>query len=91
MGCAGIIAYTIYYIAQFKILFNKNSMFNAFAFISVLMLESYGLIDICRFNVIPLVSYITIITLVVELEKYKAEDSRLPLALLYKRRYKTDF
>ena len=82
MGTAGIVAYSVYYFVQFKILLNKNSDFNTFSFISILLLESYGIIDICRFN--ALVYYITLITLTLELEKYKAEDISLPLTQKHK-------
>ena len=87
-GSVGIIAYAIYYFAQLKIILNKKTDFNAFGFISILLLESYGIIDICRFNVIPLVSYITLITLLLELDKFKAEASRLPLLDKFKCKYK---
>lgn len=79
MGCLGIIAYIVYYFFRFKILLDGKTAFNVFAYLSFIMFEAYGLIDVCEFNVIPLMSFITLLMVCVELTNLKAEDNGLPL------------
>lgn len=79
MGIFGIIAYFVYYFFRFKILLGKNSSVNTFAYFSFIMFEAYGLIDVCEFNILPLMTFITLIILTVELSNIKGEEKNLPL------------
>ena len=71
MGAFGMIAYGFYYYYRFKILTESRSAFSVFAYFSFTVFITYGLIDPCEFNVIPILSYITVLLLTVEREKYK--------------------
>ncbi|MBQ9486021.1 MAG: O-antigen ligase family protein, partial [Clostridia bacterium] len=80
MGVLGIIAYAFYYFFRIKILLGRNAAFNAFAFLSFVLLQAYGLIDTCEFNVIPLMAYATLLILCVELyNEKKGKDDVFPL------------
>ena len=79
MGCLGIIAYAVYYFFRFKILLGGKTVLNSFAYLSFIMFEAYGLIDVCEFNIIPLMSFMTLLIVCVELTNLKAEDDCLPL------------
>lgn len=79
MGIFGIIAYLVYYFFRFKILLGGRSPFNAFAYLSFIMFEAYGLIDVCEFNVVPLMSFMTLIILTAEISNIKGEEKILPL------------
>lgn len=83
MGCVGLIAYAVYYFFRIKIILGGKHAFNAFAFLSFVLFEAYGLIDVCEFNIIPLMSYMTLVILCAEKTDEKAEDDRLPLSYLY--------
>lgn len=80
MGIFGLAAYTVYYFFRFRIIMGGRSSFNVFVFLSFIMFEAYGIVDVCEFNLIPLMSYITILLAVTESTNGKAEDSRLPLS-----------
>lgn len=84
MGICGIIAYAVYIMSQVKVLLSGHSSFVPFAFTSFVLFQGYGIIDICQFNLIPLVCYATLLVLVSELEKLKADDKNLPLNYKYK-------
>ena len=84
MGIFGLIAYTFYFVFRFRIILDGASPFNMFVFFSFVLFEAYGLIDVCEFNVIPLMSYITVLMAITELENVKAEDKRLPLCCNYR-------
>lgn len=79
MGIFGIIAYLVYYVFRFKILLGGKSPFNAFAYLSFIMFEAYGIIDVCEFNIIPLMSFMTLIILTAEISNIKGEENFLPL------------
>ena len=79
MGCFGLIAYAIYYYVQIKTLLSTPAPFNTFAFISFILFASYGLIDTCQFNVMPIVGCVTLLVTIAELQKNIAEETRLPL------------
>ena len=83
MGCLGIVAYAVYIATRIIILLEGHSAFNAFAFLSFVLFETYGLIDVCEFNIIPLMEFMTLIVLCTELTNAKAEDARLPLNRIY--------
>ena len=85
MGIFGVIAYFIYFLFRFKILLGGTTPFNAFAYLSFIAFEAYGLIDMCEFIVIPLMSFITIVILTAEVSNIKGEAPCLPLKTLYKR------
>ena len=83
MGIFGCIAYSVYYFFRFKILLGGRSPFNAFAYLSFILFEAYGLIDVCEFNIIPLMSFVTLIILTAEISNIKGEEKSLPLAVAY--------
>ncbi len=80
MGIFGLIAYAVYYYFRFRVLLKRNSAFNCFAFVSFILFEAYGLIDVCEFNIVPLITYVTLLFVCVEKENYKGEDDYLPLS-----------
>lgn len=80
MGTLGLIAYAVYYYFRFRILLKNNSAFNSFMFFSFVLFEAYGLIDVCEFNIVPLMTYITLLFICTEKENYKGEDNGLPLS-----------
>lgn len=78
MGIIGIIAYAVYYTARFKIIISNPSHFNFYVFISFVLFEAYAMIDTCEFNVIPLMSYMTLFLVCAEIlngERF-SDDSR---------------
>lgn len=79
MGIFGCIAYSVYYFFRFKILLGGRASFNAFAYLSFILFEAYGLIDVCEFNIIPLMSFMTLIVLTAEISNIKGEETNLPL------------
>ncbi len=79
MGTFGCIAYLVYYFFRFKILLGGQSPFNTFAYLSFIMFEAYGIIDVCEFNIIPLMSFMTLIILTAEISNIKGEENFLPL------------
>lgn len=79
MGIFGCIAYIVYYFFRFKILLGGRSPFNAFAYLSFITFEAYGIIDVCEFNIIPLMSFMTLIILTAEISNIKGEEKALPL------------
>ncbi|MBQ8426325.1 MAG: O-antigen ligase family protein, partial [Clostridia bacterium] len=83
MGIVGIVAYIFYYIARFKILMKNYNCFSLFATIAFLMFECYAFIDTAEFNVIPLMSTVTVFITIVELTNKKSNDEPLPLTINY--------
>ena len=80
MGCFGIIAYSVYYVYRFRVIMSGKTTFSFFVYLSFILFEAYGLIDMCEFNFIPLTSYITLLILLVERdETVKGESDSLPL------------
>lgn len=83
MGVVGIIAYTFYYIARFKILMKNYNCFSLFATLCFIMFECYAFIDTAEFNAIPLMSTVTVLITVVELTNKKDNEQTLPLTMNY--------
>ncbi|MBQ6728278.1 MAG: O-antigen ligase family protein [Clostridia bacterium] len=80
MGCLGIIAYSVYYFYRFRIIMSGQTAFSFFAYLSFVLFEAYGIIDICEFNLIPLTAYITVLIALIEKETVsKREGTSLPL------------
>ena len=71
--------FTITIMSYFFTLMSGNSLFNRFLFFSFVMFECYGLIDVCEFNVIPLLTFITLLISIAELENKRTENLSLPL------------
>lgn len=81
-GCLGIIAYAVYYFYRFKVIISGKTNFAFFVYLSFIMFEAYGLIDMCEFNFIPLTAYITILLALTEKDAYtKGEGCCLPLSV----------
>ena len=78
MGIVGLITFTYYFIARYQILTKKNTAFNLFSFMAFTFMESYGFVDTCEFNIMPLIFVVTFLLIVVELENQK-EREILPL------------
>ena len=83
MGVVGIIVYTFYYIARFKILMKNYNCFSLFATLCFIMFECYAFIDTAEFNAIPLMSTVTVLITVVELTNKKDNEQTLPLTMNY--------
>lgn len=83
MGIVGIIAYSFYYFARFKILMQNDTCFSLFATITFIMFECYAFIDTAEFNAIPLMSTMTVFLTIVELTNKKGNDTTLPLNFNY--------
>ena len=79
MGVFGIITYIIYYFCRYRILVVKNTAFSAYVYFSLTMFIAYGLIDTCEFNVIPVLSYITVTLLIAEKCRFLPQKDNLPL------------
>lgn len=84
MGSLGIIAYLIYYFYRFRIIMSENTAFSFFVYLSFIMFEAYGIIDMCEFNFVPLTAFITVLIALTERETViKKEGLHLPLAFDY--------
>ena len=80
MGALGIIAYSVYYFYRFKVIMSGTTVFSFFSYLSFVLFEAYGIIDICEFNLIPLTACITIMTVLTERDSVqKREGNSLPL------------
>ncbi len=86
MGIFGIFVYLYYFINRFKILLKKHTPFNIIMIITFVLFESYGMLDTCEFNAIPLMSALTVLITIVELSNKKGSELlSLPLSLNIKR------
>lgn len=86
MGIVGIVAYTIYYFARFRILMKGYNSFSIFITIAFIMFECYAFIDTAEFNAIPLMSTMTVVMVVKEYLNKKSNDQALPLLMDYHNR-----
>ncbi len=66
MGIVGLFAYIYYFVARYKILLKDFNAFNIFAYLSFSLMEVYGFIDCCEFNIMPLLIIATLLLIVVE-------------------------
>ncbi len=78
MGIVGIIAYTYYFYQRTRIFLSNRSSFNMLCFYSFIMLESYGMVDACEFNVVPIMMALTLLIVAVEMTAH-IDLNRLPL------------
>lgn len=81
LGIFGVIAYFVYYALRFSVLFGGNSDFNAFIYVAFIDFTAYGLIDVCEFNVVPILSYITLLFVIVEKTNAVSDDKSLSESL----------
>lgn len=77
-GIVGTVAYTIYYIARFKILTASDSSFNIFMYIGFAAFTAYAAIDTCESTVVPCMIFATLCMVIVEITNATTEE-RLPL------------
>lgn len=80
MGVFGALVYCVYYYFRFKIIISENSAYNAYLFFSLTAFTAYGLIDPSEFNVIPILSFLTVLLLVAEKCRFLPADDTLPLS-----------
>ena len=79
-GIFGLCTYIVYYVARFRVLMFKDTMFNVTAFLSFVLYTMYGMISTEEFEIIPILIYALI--LLVNVEKYNKEkdcNCSLPL------------
>lgn len=78
MGTVGILAYGYYFFSRTRIFMLDNTPFSRFSFIAFVMLESYGAVDTCEFNVVPIMMAVTLFIVVVEMTA-RTKKQQLPL------------
>lgn len=83
MGLVGIIAYIIYYVARYKIILGKDTVYNVTAYMSFSMLQVYGSIDGCEFHALPILLFLTLLLLTTE-KSNREKDNDEPLPLIKK-------
>lgn len=83
MGIMGLVAYTVYFIARYRIITKKYTPYNLFAFFSFTLYTIYGFIDCLEFFLIPGMIMITLMIFSVELVNEK--DNANPLPLFFKK------
>ena len=82
-GLVGLLAYLIFYIARYKVLMNKDTIYNLVAFLSFTLYQIYSMISHEEFQAFPILLISTI--LLAHIEKHNKEsDKFLPLPLLKK-------
>lgn len=79
MGIMGLVAYTVYFIARYKILTKKNTPYNLFAFLSFTLFTVYGFVDCMEFFLMPSLTMATLLIYSVEFLNEKDNDIPLPL------------
>ena len=84
MGIIGFFAYLYYFVERFKILMARYNAFTFFMLTAFIMFECYGMVDTCEFNAIPLMCAVTVMLVVVEINK---GNDCSPLPLAYNRKY----
>lgn len=66
MGVVGILSYVIYFVKRYQILTAKHDAFNLFCYLSFSLMQAYGIVDTCEFNIVPLMLIVTIMITTVE-------------------------
>ena len=79
MGLFGLAMYIIYYIARYKIILHKNSMFNVTVFLSFTMYQIYGMISHEEFQLMPILLFSTLLLLTTEKSNKEKDNEPLPL------------
>lgn len=82
-GLVGLIAYLIFYIARYKILMNKNTIYNIVAFLSFTLYQIYAMISHEEFQAFPILIISTILLAYIEIFN-KEKERFIPLPLLKK-------
>ncbi len=76
MGVVGLIAYIYYFYKRYRLLMRHHREFNTFMVVAFTIMEVYGMIDTCEFNIMPLMFIVTILLVIVE---HHNEIEYLPL------------
>ncbi len=79
MGLVGVITYAFYYVKRYKIILEKNTIFNIAAYMSFSMLQVYGIIDGCEFHALPILLFSTLLLLTTEKSNKEKDNEPLPL------------
>lgn len=71
MGIVGLTAYAYYFASRIYVFTVKDCRFSKIAFITLMIFSTYGMIDTCEFNMIPLSIIIILLCLVAEIDSKK--------------------
>jgi hypothetical protein len=78
LGIFGVIAYSIFYLARYKIILKTNDCFNVFAYVAFSAFFAYSAIDTCENTVIPCTVFVIIFMVIVEYAN-STHKNQLPL------------
>ena len=79
MGIVGLVAYTVYYIARYKILLKNCNFYTITAYLCFTIMQCYGMVDACEFHALPLLMYCTLLLVTTEKVGSEKQKELLPL------------